>query len=324
MKMRKRRFIPKALISLPLITALFLTQNANAVPISAGFVGTNNAKGQLGFIAQDINADYVNNSGKIPGADVKYTLNYSLLAGAWSMTDDLQFGALLPYLHSYFRGSAAPIAPGFFLPVSITKKGLGDPSLAVAYTFYRKNGLGYVSSMSATIGMGFPLGSYDDKATPRALQPGSGNFVPSIGASYFFQSATLGMAVVNVSYFKPLMRNGYQFPSNFNYNLAFSYPIYPFTLQSSTYYPVTWNVHLEFLGTKTGQAHATNPFLNGFDANTGGNLIKCAPGISVEGVGWNVEAQYLFPISQSLNGIQALKFGQGFIIAAGFQIAGLG
>lgn len=321
-----RNGITKALtlIGASISAALLLTQSASAVPISAGFVGTSGATGQNGVFAQDINFDF-GNTNKIPGANLKYTLNYSLIGGSYQISRNVNSFVLLPYVHNYFRGSAVPVGPGIFAPVSITRKGLSDPSLGLAYIFYRQNGLGYVSSMNVGLAMGLPLGSYDDPTVPRALQPGTGNFVPAISTSYYFQSAQYGMVVVNFSYFNPLERNGYKFPSTFNYNFAVAYPIYPSgKLMSATSYSFVPYLHLELLGTKTGKQHATNPFVNGVDANTGGNLIKLAPAVSIEGTGWEVAFQYMIPISQSLNGTQPIKFDRAFLVTAGCEFAGMG
>jgi hypothetical protein len=218
-----------------------------------------------------------------------------------------------------------PVAPGVFFPVSITKKGLGDPTLAWRYTFYRTNGLGWVSAWTVNAALGLPLGSYDDVTVPRALQPGTGNFVPTVGGNYYFDSASYGTFVFNLSYANPLERNGYRFPSTFNYNLAFAYPIYPNgKLMPGRVYPFVPYLHLEFLGTRTGQQHATNQFANGSNANTGGNLIRCAPAISFDMLGWSVAAQYMFPISQSLHGVQPIEFDRAFLVLFGFEMAGLG
>lgn len=312
--MEKRKWNLKTLYLLPLILLTCLLQNANAIPISGGFVPAGVAQYQNSFFYQGQKTNYVN-SGQIPGTNQKLDIDVSLFGYLYVPTNKWQIFAYVPYVSTYLHGSAVAVAPGVIIPFSLTQKGLGDPTFVAMYRAYQATGVGWTYALGLQGALGVPLGTYaNNRNVPRILEPGTGNFVPTVAISSFYQSIVYGLATVNLSYSNPLMRNGYKFSNQFKYNLSLGHNIYPFMMESGKETPLIVLGQLELLGTLTGRANATNQVLNGLNSNTGGNLINLSPGIQIEGLGWSLNGSYQFPISQSLNGVQGLKFDRTFLL----------
>jgi hypothetical protein len=293
-------------------TIFGLSTTAFSVPISGGFVPVPGVEGQSAFFSQYQGLNFEVNP-SVPGTQGKIDIDAGLIAGIYFYNKNIEFFGILPYLRKSAKAPAFPIGGGVFAPVFITTEALSDPIIGTIVKLNSNMGKGWYQNTGIIASLGLPLATYNMAGIPSLFQPGTGNFVPTVGLTSSYHHVEYGMVTGNVSYAFPISGHGFKYPDVLQYNLSLAKRILPWSLPEDAEVPVTTELQLEFLGSKTGQFNTSNPALDGLPANTfgRGDLIKIAPGIAMRGVGWSIAATYAYPILQNLKGVQPFQYRDG-------------
>lgn len=275
--------------------------NAKAIPISGGFVGGGSQEGQIVTLGQYVHVPLKDNG---RGFNSSGSVNAYVAGLLYGFTNKLIGFSLFPYFSKNLELKQ--------LNTTFNTGGMGDPVIGLLYKPWAKVGKGWITSIGLTGSIEPPLGNYTKATTPRVMQSGTGNWGVNLGGSWFYEDL-MKMAAVNLSYKAYAKGHGYKHSDVFSYNLSLGHRIYPLPLPDGGI-PFAAFAQLEFLGAWTGKKSGGNTALDDFDRNTGGNLIKLAPGLKLEmGRGLTANVSYQIPIHQRLNGIQAAKQGNTFL-----------
>ena len=192
-------------------------------------------------------------------------------------------------------------------------RGVGDIRLFGKYRFYRDDFPRGSKQMAATFGLELPTGATnktkDGVKLPPPLQLGSGSVDPffNVAAGWITAFHTVEGGV-QFKYNSP--HDGFRFGPVFNYDLSYSYSIYPG-------WPVP-NAQLNLLLEFNGEHREPSTNRSGKVPNSGGDTIFLSPGIQyILFDNALVEASFQYPVVDEENGKQ---LNQDYRVLFGFRV----
>lgn len=195
----------------------------------------------------------------------------------------------------------------------LAARGVGDIRLFGKYRFYRDDFPRGSKQMAATFGLELPTGATNKtkdgvKLLP-PLQLGSGSVDPffNVAAGWITAFHTVEGGV-QFKYNSP--HDGFRFGPVFNYDLSYSYSIYPG-------WPVP-NAQLNLLLEFNGEHREPSTNRSGKVPNSGGDTIFLSPGIQyILFDNALVEASFQYPVVDQENGKQ---LNQDYRVLFGFRV----
>ena len=179
-------------------------------------------------------------------------------------------------------------------------RGVADIRLFGKYRFYRDDFPRGSKQMSVGFGLELPTGATnkrkDGVKLPPPLQLGSGGVDPFFNFAAGWITATHSLEG-GVQFQYNTRWNGFRFGSVFNYDLSYSYSVYP----GWPIPPAQLNFLLEFNGVHS----EPNQNGKGVTKNSGRDTIFLSPGIQYIFLDYAlVEASFQYPVTDTVNGNQ--------------------